>query len=310
MVNKAGKVKYTTQPGVITVEASIALPIFLGFFFLLLYLTKAACIMLALDHAAVQTARHLAAASYPLAIIDEYVEERIEEKVSQVISGKMPENTLSRILWGIQEEEDAESLLQTVMTSLTKEAGREAERLIKDNLLSQYNKLVQGGKNQLAAVLVQHYLDARLLNPDKLSIQMVKLPIEKTGLSQPGKAEEYAGTGLVPDDDFSEDDVVIQLEYELSLPIPFYRDRPIRLVATAIERAWLQGGDGVYTEKEEGLDWLKKGSQAAYVYKARNGTKYHLFKDCAYLQKSCLPLTKDEALEQGLDLHKNCPYRF
>ena len=45
-------------------------------------------------------------------------------------------------------------------------------------------------------------------------------------------------------------------------------------------------------------------------YRARTGKKYHAYYYCEYLNKSCIPITLEEALEKGLTYHENCPYRF
>jgi len=314
--------QHTGEKGVITVEACISLPIFLCFFFLLLYLTKAACILLSLDNAAGQTAKHLAAASYPLTFINEYVDERMENasiiNIAQVASlkltdkaiGSLQEDSLTGLLGGGIKEQAADALFQTIKSGVPTSYYEGLDSLIKNTLLTQYEDLANQGKYLLAAQLVTEYLDPRYVDPEKLNIRLVELPKSQAEYEHRRQHNIYQEIEVLPDRDFTSDDVVIQLEYELNVPIPFWRDRTAKLRATAIERAWTYGGNGVYTSDREGLDWLKKGQPQVNVYKARTGQRYHSRPDCQYLQKSCLTLSREEAGKMGLTPHVNCPNRF
>lgn len=322
MMSRIRGTKPKCEAGIITVEACISLPIFLSFFFLLLFVTKVACILVALDHAASQTASHLATASYPLTFVNEYIDERIEEvsiinfvqpgsiKLTDAVSAELKKDSLAGIVWGSIKNDTAQALFQAVKRQVPENSLESLDSVIKDIFLTQYESLTNAGKNQLAGHLVNNYLDFKHLNPDNLTIRLVELPKGEAEFNHRKADLIYQEIGLIPERDFNRDDVVIQLEYEINIPIPFFQDRSAKLRATAIERAWSQGGNGIYTSKEEGLDWLKKGQEQKYVYKARTGIKYHTKKDCAYLQKSCITITKEEAEKMGLTLHDNCPNRF
>lgn len=322
MITRTSVAKHKREAGVITVEACISLPIFLCFFFLLLYLTKVACILITLDQAASETARHLAAASYPLTFVNEYIDERMEEvsvinlaqagslKFTDAVSGELKEDSLTGILWGNIKDDTAEALFQAIKSQVPENSYTGLDNLIKDTFLNQYESLTNQGKNQLVGHLVNNYLDFKQLNPDNLTIRLVELPKGEAEFEHRKTDPIYPGVGLLPERDFTSDDVVIQLEYELSIPIPFFQDRVAKLRATAIERAWTHGGNGIYTSTAEGLDWLKKGQKQEYFYKARTGKKTHTNKDCVYLQKSRITITKEEAGQMGLTPHANCPNRF
>jgi len=315
---------YGQEQGVITVEACLALPVFLCFFFMLLYLCKVACILISLEQAAGQTARHLAAASYPLTFINEYIDDRMENtsiiQLAEPAAAKMvdlvsmeldlAENSLGAVLWGDLRDDLAAMLFKAFKNQVPADYYTGLDNLIKDAFLDQYENLTNGGKELLAAHLVNSYLDHKFVNPANVTIRLVELPKGQAEYEHRRSQALYRETGLLPDQDFGPDDVVVQLEYDLNIPLPFFRDRSAKLRATAIERAWLIGGNGVYTQEQEGLDWLKKSQRTEYVYKARTGRKYHPYKACAYLQKSCLTITKEEAEKLGLTKHQNCPNRF
>jgi len=309
------------EAGVITVEACLALPVFLCFFFLLLYLTRIACLMINLDHAASQTAKHIAASSYPLSFVNEFIDDNMEDfsvinickteaKIyTEVIAKDLKKNSLPWVIWGFFKDDIAKAFFETLKSQVPEDSYGSLDEAIKARFLQEYEELTNTGKNDLAGHLLKEQLNFSQIEPELLTIKVVELPKSEFEFDLRRNDPHYQETGLIPGQDFTKDDVVIQLEYNLKIPIPFFQDKAVKLRSTAIERAWTNGSNGVYTKSKEGLDFLNKDKNH-YVYKARTGSKYHIYPDCAYLQKSCITITLEEAKEMKLTKHANCPNRF
>ncbi len=307
--------------GSITLEACVALPIFLCFFFMLLYIIRLACLLIALDHAATQTAKHLAACSYPLSFVNDYIDECFEDEglVIKLINKagkkgvkeirKQEKNNLADILMGSVQEELLNGMLNDFKNSLSKEDTDGFNALIRDFFLTHYEALTNDLKYGLTQDILTAYLDSALLDPQQVEIRFLELPKGKAEFKYRWDDPLYEIVKMDPVVDFSNDDVVIQIEYPMRIPIPFFQDKYIKLRSTAVERAWLHGGNGVYTKAKEGPPLSEYFGNKTY-YRARTGKKYHAYYYCEYLNKSCIPITLEEALEKGLTYHENCPYRF
>ncbi|MEA4846996.1 MAG: hypothetical protein VB106_07175, partial [Clostridiaceae bacterium] len=94
----------------------------------------------------------------------------------------------------------------------------------------------------------------------------------------------------------------LQLEYRYSVNLPFMEPLDIRMIHTAVERAWIKGSFGVLTAEEEGLDLEPEGST---VFITRTGIRYHKG-NCRYLRKSRIPINIEEAEGKGYTPCKVC----
>lgn len=116
------------------------------------------------------------------------------------------------------------------------------------------------------------------------------------------------------------DDVVIAVEYRTKIPLPFFGKQEVVLRHTAVERAWINGSNGVYTvgdaqnDNEEDSpgnadsqtdDSLDKDKKSTIVYITRTGRKYHN-NGCWHLAKSKRPIKLSDALKQGYTACKHC----
>lgn len=263
--------------GSLTVEACLVLPIFLCFFFFLLFLVQGICIQVTLDHAVGETAREIAATAYPFAIINEMEEESWEE------TGQAPalQDAAAYLQDTLQQSPLGEHLTELLTTSPT---GGPVER---------YWDAKARFKRAVAWAVLEKHLDKPYLDRAKLILGQVELP-------QSGVEFEYRKRGL-PDSpkglshkqNYGQDDVVIQVEYHYQIPLPFFHDHEITSRHFAVERAWLQGSYGIVsTGRDESI--FKDDLQDVVVYVTRTGKKYHR-EDCRYLRKSKKPLYLKEA---------------
>jgi hypothetical protein len=312
--------KKTNSKGSLTVEACVSFPVFLLIFYLFLFLVKAACINLVLDHAVSETARYLAAVSYPLSLLNEYEDEKTTglgqlpsagdrgfslENMTGDGSGKGVLRTLLSL--GEMGAENLDLILAEMKTCINSgfPGAREVEAL--EAISKEYLILKDSGKYLLAKEVLQRHLEDNGLDEEQTRLLLVKLPEGQAEYTAHILTGAFAKVPMQPDRDFTRDDVVIFLEYPLELPV-FIPGRELVLRHAAVERAWLKGSNGVYTNREEGLE--RPGEKENYVYATRTGRKYHLYSSCPYLEKSRVPMTREEAESQGLSPHAGCPHRF
>ncbi|MDD4146140.1 MAG: hypothetical protein PHS83_03420 [Clostridia bacterium] len=328
--------------GSLTVEACIALPVFLCFFYLLLFFTKIACLNIVLDHAVKETAQQLAAASYPLRFLNEEIDNKIAAgeqlpaflqneavKIKAIGESTLEESLLDSILIGKLQKQDLEKMWDKIKNQVEGDCYNLVEGLLMKVLLQPYLDLKEVGQYCLAKEILDKQLQNNALDLEKIDLVLVELPQGFAEYQYKKDVLWYRDFGLRPDVDFDQDDVVIQLEYKAVLPLPFLALKEIQLCHTAVERAWLYGGNGVYAanREEEGIDFAQysrkkqegknedrqEDEELEYVYLCRSPTKvYHYFRNCKYLEDKTgvRKISLEEAEKRGLRAHAGCPELF
>lgn len=237
------------ETGSLTVEACIIFPVFLFFILFLLLGVQLACITMALDHGVSETAKKLATSAYPLSLLNEMEEELLPGE-------QLPANFLP-----------------------------ELNTLLSEGFNTSYHDLKGQGKYRIAEELLKQYLTGSLVKKDYLILRQVELPASDPEFESRKKSADDTSETLIPGKDYDQDDVVIQVEYHFRVPLPFAK-QPLALRHTAVEKAWLYGGNGVYTNQAEKGIFSETGQT---VYITRTGSKYHL-RGCMYLRKSKIPI--------------------
>ncbi|MHB1394033.1 MAG: hypothetical protein ACYCYE_13360 [Clostridia bacterium] len=303
--------KNLRSKGSITVEACITLPVFLSVFFLLLFLVKFTCTGMVLDYAVNEAAKEIASAAYPISFINELE----DEKISEYENVKIPtlEEELERL--GQKIGGDYGSIIDILISRDYKEVDI-ADAL--GNVLEDYSKGIAGGlleritpaywdmksagKYMIADVLVKEHLSNPIIKNENARLRLVVFPQGKAEYDAKSEVEAYKSFGLIPGKDFDSDDVVVQLEYDYRVKLPFVEALNVKMVHTAVERAWINGSFGILTAKEEGLDFEPEGS---IVFITRTGIRFHRG-SCWYLRKSRMPIGIGEAEGKGYTPCKVC----
>ncbi|MDD4503446.1 MAG: TadE/TadG family type IV pilus assembly protein [Clostridiaceae bacterium] len=298
--------------GSITVEACVILPVFLSVFFLLLFLVKFTCTGMVLDYAVNEAAKEIAATAYPISFINELEDEKIgeygnvriptpeeelEKLINQIGSGSSG-NMLNVIISGDLKGTDIADALKGVLEDYSKGiiGG------IIDRITPAYWDMKSAGKYMIADALIKEHLDNPLINGKNARLRLVEFPQGKEEYNARSASSIYEKLGLAPGKDFNRDDVVLQLEYDYKVNLPFVENFNVKMVHTAVERAWLNGSFGVLTSKEEGLDLEPEGDM---VFITRTGIRYHRG-SCWHLRKSRIPIERGEAEEKGYTPCKVC----
>ena len=327
--------------GSLTVEACIALPVFLSFFFLLLFFTKIAYLNIVLDHAVKESARQIASLSYPLEFLNGYIDNKVAAGVpisefiqnqpaqaSAVVKESLDESLLTTVFSGKVQKSDVKEIWDDIETRIAENFYTWVEGLVYKTLLRPYLDLKGSGQYVLVKEILEEQLQYSSVNPENLSVTFVELPQGIAEYEYKKDGKWYSDLQLKPDLDFGKDDVVIQVKYEAALPIPFLGIKNVQLGHTAVERAWLHGGNGVYAaaSDEEGFDFDKydrykktggekdeSNNPTEYVYLCRSSTEvYHPFRHCKYIidKSGVRKVSLEEAKDMGLRVHGGCPQLF
>ncbi|HQD53460.1 MAG TPA: hypothetical protein PLJ33_01230 [Peptococcaceae bacterium] len=328
--------------GSLTVEACLALPVFLCFFFLLLFFVKIACINIELDHAVKDTARQLAASAYPLRFANDYLDSQTAQ--SKILENFIPkeadkaqgkanqlakESLITMILTGEAAEPDLEKCWQDIGKTIQSDLEKGFQGMIVNHFLPALVELKSAGQYLLVQEMLEKKLAGSTINRDKLQLKLVELPQGKAEYQFKKAQGYYDRTGLQADQDFDHQDAIVQVEYAFSIPLPFFGQQELFLRHTAVEKAWLKGSNGIYTaarsEEKVDLTLFKdpedkgKGSgkgkdreeedQEVYVCKSDTPV-YHTLRYCDYLGSQIIIMTKKEAEQRGKRPHQGCPHRF
>lgn len=304
--------KNSRSKGSITVEACVVLPVFLSLFFLLLFLIKFTCTGMILDYAVNEAAKEIAAAAYPISFINEFEDEKIEEFGNAQIPDleeeleKLADQTWNGSFGNVLDVIISRDLNGTEITDVLKGVLQDYSKGIMggiiDKITPAYWDMKSAGKYVIADSLIKEHLDNQLINKKAVRLRLVEFPQGKTEYDERSVSAVYEKLGLIPDKDFNRDDVVLQLEYDYKVKLPFTAALNVKMVHTAVERAWIKGSFGVLTADDEGLDLEPKGGM---VFITRTGIRYHRG-SCRYLRKSRIPIEIGDAEGKGYTPCKVC----
>ncbi len=154
-----------------------------------------------------------------------------------------------------------------------------------------YWDMKSAGKYMIVDALVKEHLNNPIIKHENARLRLVEFPQGKTEYEAKSKSTAYESFGLTHGKDFGSDDVVVQLEYDYRVKLPFVEALNVKMVHTAVERAWINGSFGILTAEEEGLDLEPEGS---IVFITRTGIRFHRG-SCWHLRKSSMPIEIGEA---------------
>jgi hypothetical protein len=328
--------EFNRTKGAVTVEACIAFPIFLCFFLLLIFLVRLICADMVLQHTANETAKQLSAAAYPVKFINEleddvfldkenystpsFTEEL--QKAKSYIADNMETDTaniISMLLTGSISGEitnpDPSKAIEEISDKALKDLKSGVRTYITKQFGSDYYELKNKLKYTAVKTISEKYFEGTYLDKNKMEIILVQLPQSLAEYGIRSRDTVYKkicdDIGYIPD----RDDVVIALRYEVKIPVPLFNNRTIILEHAAVERAWINGSNGVFSKdfdnaiEDSASDNDPADVEDNYrrqleetVYITNTGTKYHK-PDCPCLSSSKKPLKLSDAKEMG---YKEC----
>lgn len=333
--------------GSMTVEACIIFPVFICFLLLIVYFIRLACINMVLDHAVNETAKQLATASYPISFLngleDSLFEQQgepglpaFDEEMERVKGYALEElksdDFLGALLSGNIGTEELSDAVRSIAGSVAGDMKNGIGSFLTQKYAGAYYDVKTKAKYAAAAGLIRKFCDNNIVDIDDIKFLLVELPQGNAEFYIKTAREEYCDVylnlGLTP----RKDDVVIAIEYTVSIPLPFFGSQKLTTRHIAVERAWLNGHNGVYAqegflEPEPGEGESERTAEGAgtggdadrgagegdadktnigeIVYITNYGSKYHI-QGCEYLSQSKISISLDKARNRGYSPCKIC----
>jgi len=269
-----------SKKGSITVEACIAFPVFLCFFFSLLFFIKITCINIMVNHAVSETAKQLAASAYPVKYLNELEDdillndgetdipefsEEVEtikkealnsltggftDIIGGILSGDVTKDNIGKTIGEI-----ADSFKNDIVDRLAGDYSKGLGAYLGRQYAGKYYEVKAKAKYAAAKSLMERFLTGNFIDRNRLSYTFVELP--QSYIEQKMKSEDSAYTSICDKLGYTpeKDDVVVAVEYVTDIPLPFLGKKSIVLKHMAVEKAWIKGSNGVYS-----LDGLNDAS--------------------------------------------------
>jgi hypothetical protein len=326
--------RISASKGSLTVEASISFSLFLCFFLIFLFLIRTAMIHMTLDHAVSETAKQLAAACYPLKYVNELEDEYIEAggeasfeeegymDGTQSIPAEGLLQTFTDLLTGSLDTTETEQILSSMAAGMQGSMREWIRNYLTRTVGDDYYKVKTRVKQAAVQKLLERNCSSSPVEMENCRLLVIELPQGDAEFNYKNRDPEYLNRyeklRLLP----GQDDVIIAVEYTWKLPLPFF-GRTFVSRHIAVEKAWMYGGNGVYTVKEAKEEQPpgdteepgnevqeeeeKQEERNKTVFITKTGTKYHEG-DCprTYLQKSKIPISLFDAKRRGYAPCKVC----
>ena len=298
--------------GSLTIEAVISFSVFVSFMFMLLTMVKLSMVKITLDTAVSETAKHIAAASYPIGILNGAAEENNKDVKTEFTTDKTLQDLVKKdVSFGIgmifadgdkSKEANTGAKGFADMFSFVGGLGVDA---IETVIFPKVQTWIENHCYEMAAEIISDIIDNSYVGIDKsnLTLLMAKVPVTANGYSTSfNDAATLEKLGLSKND-FNKDDVVIGVEYNYKMALPFISTIDVKIRDVAVEHGWVNGGCGSINKSDEGI---KLDSFINfYVYVTKTGKKYHR-EDCPYLWNSKIKKTKSNAKIAGYKPCSKC----
>ena len=191
-----------------------------------------------------------------------------------------------------------------------------------DSLYGKFYSNIAGRKDEIIHRLAEECaaknVESAMIGFDKTNLQLdvVKMPQTTREYQNSAISLAYIAAGITPGVDFDKDDVVISMSYKYHIKLPFFGTHDIVLRKTAVEKAWMNGGDGIvnYPRSESKLlsmgisKLIEMGFGALTgenrVYVSGGSKNYHLKESCRKLEdENYVAIAKENAEHAG---YKRC----
>ena len=278
-----------SKKGALTIEAVISFSIFVSFMFLLLTMVKISMIKITINTAVSETAKQIAAAAYPIGILNSAAEENEKDiktdfAADTVVHDLVEKNTgfgMDMIFANGDEKKETKAEAKS-LTDLFGYVGGLGLNAIETVLFPKVQNAIESHSYEIAANGISEIIDNSHVGIDKkeLKLLIVKMPSTQKNYNENYNDSESLNKLGLNKSDFDKDDVVIGVEYAYKIALPFITTIDIKMRDVAVEHGWVNGGSGNINKLKEGI---KIDSFMNFdVYVTPTGKKYHR-EDCPSL---------------------------
>ena len=288
----------------LTIEAVIAFTCYLMFMFLLLTMVKMSMVTIVVNGAANEAAKQIATSAYPLSMINGYIDDQAtalenkfkpdstEEPLSSFAGSKSID--MANILMNGGNPDGGKKLgsdIGTLVESFMQQKSEEIFNLV----YTGSNELISHYSIKMVGSIMNSYIDDSGMPIDKsgIKVRIAKIPlpehIYESGLNfDSGAYKDFS----ITKDDIDANDVVVGIEYDYKINLPFLKQINLKFRDVAIEKAWMKGCTSS-PAANEGIDISKlrellESKGEYYVGVKGKGKCYHK-KTCYTLWRGAVP---------------------
>ncbi len=271
------------EKGSLAIEATISFTVFLCFMFVLMTIVKLSMVYITLNDVTSETVKKIAGMSYPLSYVNDFIDDEAAN-VNNFVDEK------KKSITDLANKNGSESILQELgFDGRIESIISNAETVMKnfaDNILGKLVDFKINKQTELAANIYSDLLDKTNMPIDKskINVKYFTLPQSETEFTY---SKQFASDLTNLDESrLDKDDVVLVVEYDYTIAVPFFPAYNVKLKSMAVEKAWLYGGNHVTPAKREGIKVDVETSQIVYYTNTGKGKKYH--------RENCMTLVRSE----------------
>ncbi len=271
------------EKGSLAIEATISFTVFLCFMFVLMTIVKLSMVYITLNDVTSETVKKIAGMSYPLSYVNDFVDDETS-KVNDFVNEK------KKSITELANKNGAESILQELgFNGGIESIIGNAENVMKNfayNILSKLEAFKINKQTELAANIYSGLLDNTNMPIDKSKVNVKYFTLPQSE-SEFNYSKSFASDFTNLDESkLDKDDVVLVVEYDYTIAVPFFPAYDVKLKSMAVEKAWLYGGNHVVPAKREGIKVDVETSEIVYYTNTGKGKKYH--------RENCMTLVRSE----------------
>lgn len=272
------------EKGALAIEATIAFTVFITFLFILIAIARLSMVYITINDVTAETVKKIAGMSYPISYINDMYDDLGAQIETNTNIEKITENANS----------GTSSILQSTGLNIGNEALNElgianilnsAKDSVINSVFSGVEEFIMSKETELVSNIYSDLLEKTQMPVDAENIKVVcfSMPLPETTFER--QKEDIAEKIGINAEDLNKDDVVLCVEYDYQISVPFFPTYDVKLKSTAIEKAWMNGGNHVTPSEREGIDISDILGSQVYYTASGNGKKYHR-KDCFTLKRS------------------------
>lgn len=280
-----------TKKGALAIEATIAFTVFITFLFMLIAIARLSMVYITINDVTSETAKRIAGMSYPISFVNDMYD-NIGEKIKTQTN---VDNVSFKLMTKVNKGKDStNSIVQSLGLSIGNEALdktgitsllNNAKDTAINTVFSSIENFIENKELELVSNIYADLIEKTQMpiDTDNINVVCFSMPLPKTTFDRQ-KSDIAAKIGINAED-LNRDDVILCVEYDYQISVPFFPTYDVKLKSTAIERAWLHGGNHVTPSEREGIDISKLLGESVYYTTSGNGKRYHK-SDCITLRRS------------------------
>lgn len=227
------------EQGSMTVEAVIALPVFLMFFMFMMYMVNVCNAYLALNHAVDQTAKYTANNAYIYTLVNEKMDPAENQEAVEKKAKNLPFDIIEARIRG----ENLSSAFKPVKALVIE--------FVKEKFKEQFLGMVEDGMDgyfrNTSELLLMDLISGSKIDKNRVEITLFKMP---GGELSGENAKEYS-------EKFNSEDIVVQARYHMIVELPLMEPFDFQIVSTCVEKGFAKGSSGEYVSLED-TSFLKR----------------------------------------------------